>query len=260
MQDLKFALLQFSPNWEKVQENQEILERWFATAPDCDIIVLPEMFASGFSMNPQNCYMNESSPCYKWLLNKSIELGKVICGSIIWQEGNRYFNRFIWIENGVELHHYNKRHLFSLAGEEKVYTAGNTPILIEYKGWKIASFICYDIRFPVYMRRHKDFNYDLLLIVASWPERRHYAWQQLLCARAIENQAYLVAVNRVGKDGNGVLHEGGSGLWDYFGKKKIATQSFKEEWKQVIINKEKLEKFRQQFRFIEDGDDFSINY
>lgn len=260
MQDLRVHIIQFAPVWEDLDASQKRLSEIFKGIRDVDIVVLPEMFLSGFTMNPSEVAINTSSSQYQFLLEYSKDLGIVICGSVIWEEGDKFYNRFLWIEDGVEKFHYDKRHLFSLAGEEKIYSKGDKPILIEYKGWKIAPFICYDIRFPVYMRRRRDYDYDLLIVVASWPERRHFAWQQLLAARAIENQSYVVATNRVGKDGHGVLHEGGSGMWDYFGKKRASIQSFKEDGISIILKKEDIEKFRNQFRFLEDADDFSINY
>lgn len=260
MQDLRIQIIQFAPVWEDLKATQQQLKGLFKESKDVDVIVLPEMFLSGFTMNPKDSAIDENSEQYKFLLEQSNVLGVVICGSVIWKEGDKYYNRFLWIEEGVEKYHYNKRHLFSLAGEEKIYSKGEKPIIINYKGWRIAPFICYDIRFPVYMRRRRDFDYDALIVVASWPERRHFAWQQLLAARAIENQSFLIAANRVGKDGNGILHEGGSGMWDYFGKKKAAAQSFKAESVRVSLQKEAIVKFRNQFRFLDDADEFSIEY
>lgn len=260
MQDLRIQILQFAPAWEDIKATQQQLAIQFKELKDVDIVVLPEMFLSGFTMNPEKSAIDQNSEQYKFLLEQSKVLNCVVCGSVIWKDGDKYYNRFLWIEGGLEKYYYNKRHLFSLAGEEKVYAKGEKPIIIDYRGWRIAPFICYDIRFPVYMRRRKDFDYDVLIVVASWPERRHFAWQQLLAARAIENQAYLIASNRVGIDGKGILHEGGSGMWDYFGKKKAAAQSFKEERVCVLLQKESIEKFRNQFRFLDDADEFRIEY
>lgn len=259
MQNLRVGLLQFSPHWENLTLNIEKLNQWLQTVPDVDIIVLPEMFASGFSMNPDKVWMNEDSFFFKMLLIKSKELNKVICGSVVWKEGKCYTNRFIWIQADGIVYHYDKKHLFRLAKENEVYNAGKNKTIIEYKGWRICPFICYDIRFPVFMRRTVKENYDIMLVVASWPERRQYAWQSLLPARAIENQSYLLAVNRTGLDGNQVLHEGGSAAYNFMGKILAGSQSFTEQWIEVELNLETLQKHREQFRFFDDADEFSLN-
>ena len=258
MQDLKIALIQFAPEWENPSENIKRIRTLIEAVQEADILLLPEMFLSGFTMHPEAVAINRDSSEYRQLQDMAEAKNCVICGSVIWSEGGTYTNRFLWIEPNASIRHYDKRHLFAFAGEDKVYTRGKNPILIEYKGWKIAPFICYDLRFPVFMRRRENLNYDLILLVASWPERRSLAWQCLLPARAIENQCYVAAVNRVGQDGNGILHEGLSQMLNFKGQALAEAGSFRENIVEVRLSYAALEEFRRRFAFYADGDRFEI--
>jgi len=261
MQDLNIALLQFAPAWEnKTRTLGHIEEKWLPAAPqDADIWVLPEMFSTGFSMSAEALAEEPVGETYDRMLQWAKQYGKVICGSFITREDENFYNRFYWVQPDGICQTYSKRHLFSLAKENEHYTAGDSKTIISYKGWRILPLICYDLRFPVFSRRTSGEDYDVLLYVASWPERRNYAWTQLLIARAIENQCYVAGVNRVGKDGNDILHAGDSVLLDFFGKPLARAGVFREKWIQAVLDKEKLYTFRERFPFAADADSFSID-
>lgn len=261
MQDLNIALLQFAPAWEdKLRTLAHIEDKWLPAAPqDADVWVLPEMFSTGFSMSAEALAEEPLGDTYERMLLWAQQYKKVICGSFIIREEDHFYNRFYWVQPDGICQTYSKRHLFSLAKENEHYTAGNSKTIIEYKGWRILPLICYDLRFPVFSRRTAEADYDLLLCVASWPERRNYAWKQLLIARAIENQAYVAGVNRVGKDGSDVLHAGDSVVLDFFGKPLAKAGAFRETWIQAVLDRQELENFRQKFPFAADADNFSID-
>jgi predicted amidohydrolase len=179
-----------------------------------------------------------------------------IVGSLVVEEKGNYFNRLYFVKPNGEYFYYNKRHLFRMAEEDKYYTMGNSHLLVEYKGWKILPLVCYDLRFPVWSRN--NINYDLLIYVANWPERRNQAWKTLLKARAIENLSYTLGVNRIGNDGNGVYHSGDSALIDYKGNKISKTKAHEENLETLKISRKELLAFRQKFPAHQDADSFSI--
>jgi predicted amidohydrolase len=227
-----------------------------STAAPADVIVLPEMFATGFTMNAKACASLPNGPEVQWMQMLAAEKNACVVGSLIIVEDEKFYNRLFWVWPNGSLKTYNKRHLFSLAGEEKVFTAGKERLLVEYKGWRIMPLVCYDLRFPVWSRN--NINYDVLLYVANWPERRSYPWQQLLKARAIENQSYVVGLNRVGTDGNGIFYSGDSTIIDALGESITnvpASQSFVDVF---TLSKENLANVRQRFGFLADQDAFEL--
>ncbi len=257
---LKVSIIQSLLIWENVDANiehfQQIIHKNFDELAQSDIVILPEMFTTSFTMNTKLAKESREKG-FKFLRKNSELLNTAFCGSMMWQEKDKVYNRLYFINSKNEIEvSYNKKHLFTLAGENKHYNAGDSKILIDYKGWKILPLICYDIRFPVWCRRTIDHNYDLAIVVASWPEKRSFAWRNLLPARAIENQAYIAAVNRVGEDGNGILHSGDSVVLDYRGKPLVQISPFQNGVATCEISFSKLILHRKAFRFFDDRDDF----
>ncbi|HNV51684.1 MAG TPA: nitrilase-related carbon-nitrogen hydrolase, partial [Tenuifilaceae bacterium] len=200
---MRVTIIQSGLEWENPNANKINFEKKIKeVAHNSDLILLPEMFTTGFSMNPQgfaDLYPGETSA---WMSKMATENSIALTGSYIAKENSNYFNRMIFAYPNGDIVYYDKRHLFRMAGEDKNYSAGNKRVVVNYMGWRILLLVCYDLRFPVWSRNRND--YDLILLVANFPERRRYAWNSLLVARAIENQCYVAACNRVGDDGNGV--------------------------------------------------------
>lgn len=254
--EITIAAVQSGITWENAKENCRNFEQKIRGIY-ADIILLPEMFSTGFSMNTKLAEP-EYGMSFQWMHEMADITSSVVCGSIMTEQNGRYYNRFYWMEPGGKHYFYNKAHLFSLAGEENHYTTDHAKVIIEWEGWKIAPFICYDLRFPVFIRRTEKINYDLALFVASWPERRSHAWNSLLVARAIENQAYVAAVNRVGTDGNAIPHCGDSMILDAGGKIVAKARPFKEEVIKAVLSKEELLFQRRAFPFFKDRDAFQL--
>lgn len=213
------------------------------------------MFSTGFTMNT-----DLAEPPYgytwEWMKEQATRRRKSICGSFIVRDGEHCYNRFHFVKPDGQTEIYDKKHLFALAGEEKYYAPGSHRLVVDYLGWKIACLVCYDLRFPVYSRRSDDFDYDILLFVASWPDRRIYAWRSLLVARAIENQSYVFAVNRCGYDGQGIAHSGYSVALDYSGKPLAEASPFTEYLLETAFSRESLQKFRTALPFWNERDIF----
>jgi len=224
-----------------------------------EIIVLPEMFTTGFSMQPEKFAETMDGPTIDWMRRLSAEKRAIITGSIIIEENENYYNRLIWMLPNGQLGYYDKRHLFAFAGEDQHYTSGNKRLIASVKGWKINLQICYDLRFPVWARQQSSETpeYDVLVYVANWPESRSHAWKSLLIARAIENQCYVIGVNRVGEDGNGIAHSGDSMVVDPLGQ-VLLQLSNAEAFETVAISKQELEEGRTRFPFWKDADSFTI--
>jgi omega-amidase len=220
-----------------------------------DVVVLPEMFTTGFSMSPETLAEPMSGATMAFLKEHSHALDAAIMGSFICEEDSKFYNRLVWMQPDGQFWTYDKRHLFSLANEQNHYTAGMQRLQIEWRGWKICPMICYDLRFPVWSRNVGPDFYDVLIYVANWPERRRQPWQSLLVARAIENQAFVVGVNRVGADGNGVLHSGDTTIVDFSGE-KLFQRTYTEGSETTTISKADLINFRQKFTFLADQDAF----
>ncbi len=258
MEDLIVTIIQSELSWENKEKNLELFSSIIGGIREkTDLIILPEMFTTGFTMNAQSLAEGMQEHSIQQMKKWSEEKNCVITGSMIIGENGKYHNRLIWMTpEGFQI--YDKRHLFGLSKEDNTYTRGENKILPTLKGWKILPLICYDLRFPVWSRRTKKENYDLLIYVANWPERRVYAWKQLLIARAIENQSYLAAVNRVGNDGNNIYHSGESAIIDFKGEKLSGPSTGNEFVQTITLNYEELNKFRKQFAFFDDGDEFNL--
>lgn len=252
---MKVTLLQTDLKWEDKQYNRNNIQFQIEDIGETDLIVLPEMFTTGFTMKPQNLSETMDGETIGWMSLMSLKTNAAICGSIIIEENGKYYNRFIWVQPDGTIKHYDKRHLFSYAGEDKNYTPGNERIIIDYKGFRICPQICYDLRFPVFSRNTGD--YDILLYVANWPSIRSEVWTTLLTARAIENQCYIIAVNRIGKDGNGLEYNGKSTIINPMG---ISSMKLMDKyWTNTgMINKDTLNNVRNAYPFLKDGDKFRL--
>jgi predicted amidohydrolase len=251
LSDLRVSAVQTDIFWQDVNQNLDYLDLLLAPlSGSTDLIVLPEMFTSGFTMNPSAMTSENQEKTLSWLKEKARLFSSAICGSMVFAEENKYYNRFIWVHPEGQWYFYDKQHLFSYAGEDRHYAAGKHSIIIEYKGWWIFPQICYDLRFSE-SSRNVSGNYDVLLYVANFPAVRQYAWNHLLIARAIENQAYTIGVNRVGIDGNQHRYDGGSVILSYEGVPLL--QGGREE--QILtysLNLERQNAFRTQFPFLQD--------
>jgi len=257
MSTLKITTFQSYLFWENIDKNlQNLGLRLSSIREKTDLIVLPEMFSTGFSMNPSKLAEEMSGKTMQWMLEQARKFDSVITGSIIIKEDNKNYNRLIWMRPDGTYEYYDKRHLFGLGEEDQHYTAGTKKLFVELNGWKICPAICYDLRFPVWLR-NTDEEYDMLLIVANWPERRSLHWRSLVPARAIENQAFVVAVNRVGHDGNEVYHSGDSMCIDPNGK-VIYYKPNDEDLYTFSINKDDVTEARASFPFLKDGDSFKL--
>lgn len=257
MSTLKITTFQAYLFWENIEKNlQNLGLRLSSIREKTDLIVLPEMFSTGFSMNPEKIAEEMNGRTMKWMLEQAKKFRSVVTGSMIIKENNKYYNRLIWMRPDGSFEHYDKRHLFGLSEEDQHYTAGTQKLFVELNGWKICPVICYDLRFPVWLRNVNE-EYDMLLIVANWPERRSLHWRTLIPARAIENQSFVVAVNRVGHDGNEIYHSGDSMCIDPLGK-VVYYKPNDEDLYTFSINKEDLTHARTLFPFLKDADSFKI--
>ncbi len=261
MNTISVTLIQSDLVWEDKATNLFQFEKKINSINVASqIIVLPEMFSTGFSMKPSLLAEKMDGETVQWMKRIAAEQKKIITGSLIIEENNQYFNRLLWVLPNGAVGKYDKRHRFAFAGEDDFYTAGNKRLITSVNGWKINTQVCYDLRFPVWARQQSgtEPEFDILLYVANWPEKRSYAWKSLLIARAIENQCYVIGVNRVGKDGNGVEHCGDSILVDPLGE-VLYTKAQIEEISTHMLSKEKLFEVRNKFPFWKDADDFSIS-
>ena len=257
MQDLRITLVQTPLHWHDPEANARLFLEETAY-PETDLVVLPEMFSTGFSMHTELAARAGETALHmcEELARKT---GAAVCGSTMFRtEDGLAKNRLIFQKPGEKTAFYDKKHLFSLADEEKYYSAGAEKVIVEWKGWKILPLICYDLRFPVWSRRTREQNYDLLLYVANWPDRRSLAWRTLARARAVENQTYTAVVNRVGRDGNDMVYAGDSFVADYGGRSIAKAKPFTPQLITTTLSAEKQAAFRQRLPFFEDGDAFQI--
>lgn len=250
---LSISLIQTDLFWENKEANLLSIEQKLKNVPfQSQIIVLPEMFTTGFSMQPEKWAETMEGETVVAMLSWAKSENKVICGSVMIQENEQYFNRFLWVEPSGKIQFYNKKHLFSYAGEDQHYTAGTEHLIVDYKGWKMACFICYDLRFPEWSRNVKE-NYDVAIYVANWPEVRNQAWKTLLRARAIENQSFVVGLNRVGDDGVGLKYSGDSVVLNPLGQELAQAGSHKNQIISASLSHQELLDIRQKFPFLKDS-------
>jgi predicted amidohydrolase len=253
---MKIALLQVPLVWENPIANRKYFEEKInAISENVDLIVLPEMFTSGFTMNPKMVAELMQGETVFWLKVLAKAKNFAIIGSLVIQENGKFYNRLVFVFQSGEVKTYNKKHLFTLAGEDKMYTSGTEKIIIEYKGFKICPLICYDLRFPVFARNTED--YDVLIYVANWPKPRINAWDALLKARAIENMCYTIGVNRIGEDHNKHDYSGHSQAIDFLGNYVIEPQET-EGFFITNLDKKALLESRQKFGFLNDRDEFKM--
>lgn len=254
MNNLQISIIQPDLVWESRNANLDHIAYLISEIEETGLIILPEMFATGFTMNAERFAEAMDGPTLSWMKEKAVEKGAAITGSIIAKEGAGFFNRLLWVTPGGEVKWYDKRHLFTMGEENLHYSPGNKRLIVDYKGWRICPLICYDLRFPAWSRNRGD--YDLLIYVANWPSVRQHVWKTLLVARAIENQAYVAGVNRVGSDPTGVGYEGGSAVVDAKGGCTFLDGS--EQVKTFTISLSELQSFREKFPVLNDRDDFEI--
>jgi len=256
MQDLTVTLIQTAPVWEDVDANLSLFsEKLSQIVEPTQLVVLPEMFSSGFVMDPSRLPKGIGNKSLDWMQREANDRGFAICGSTVFAEGERIFNRFFLVSPDGEFFSYDKRHLIGLTGEDRYYSAGTERIVFNYLGWRVLPQICYDLRFPCFSRSRDD--YDLVLYVANWPEVRRSAWNTLLAARAIENQAYCVGLNRIGTDGNKLSYVGDSQVFDPLGE-QLLNLADNELSISTTLSSVKLEEIRTSLPFLADRDDFTL--
>lgn len=254
MENLKITIIQPDIIWENIQANLEKYSEMISEIENTDVIILPEMFTTGFSMQPEKLKETMDGISVQWMKKTSAKKNAAIVGSLIIEDEGKIFNRAVWIFPDGKSQYYNKRHLFTLGQEHLNYSAGNEKIIVEFKGWKFCPLICYDLRFPEWTRNTE--NYDVVIFMANWPSPRRHHWKTLLNARAVENQSYCVGVNRTGTDGTGLNYSGDSclvspqGNAEFMGEEQ-AVQSFE-------ISYSELYNYRKSLPFLEDRDKFYI--
>jgi omega-amidase len=261
MSTLSITIIQTQLHWEDKQANLQMLQKKILGIKEkTEIVVLPEMFSTGFSMKPELLAEKMDGETVTWMKHLAAERKIILTGSVIIEDGGKYYNRLIWMLPNGQYGIYDKRHRFAFAGEDEHYTAGNKRLVASVKGWKINLLVCYDLRFPVWARQQPQEDgpeYDVLIYVANWPERRNHVWKTLLPARAIENQCYVVGANRVGNDGNNIYYSGDSMVIDPLGE-VLYTKVTEEDIFTITLQKEKLEEVRSKFPFWKDADVFNI--
>lgn len=257
MSTLKITTFQAYLFWENIEKNlQNLSLRLSGIREKTDLIILPEMFNTGFSMNVESLAEEMNGTTMQWMHKQAQRFECVVTGSLIIREDGKCFNRLIWMRPDGSFQKYDKRHLFAMGKENDFYTAGKDKLIVELNGWKICPVICYDLRFPVWLRNTPP-EYDLLLIVANWPERRSLHWRTLIPARAVENLSYVVGVNRVGHDGNEIYHSGDSMCIDPNGK-TVYYKPNDEDLYTFSISKDEVIKARRLYPFLKDADPFKL--
>jgi predicted amidohydrolase len=253
---LRVTMVQAALAWQDPAANRRQLAANFrGLAGHTDLVVLPEMFSTGFTMQAEALAEEMDGPTIGWLQEEAASLGCVITGSLIVREGGRHYNRLVWARPDGTLEHYDKRHLFRMAREQEHYAAGTRRITVRIKGWRVCPMVCYDLRFPVWSRNRGD--YDALVYVANWPARRANAWATLLRARAMENLSYVVGVNRVGTDGNGAAYAGDSVALDFLGQ-PLSSEGGGDRVETAVLDLESLQAFRASFPAHLDADAFDL--
>ncbi len=257
---LTFTLIQSDLYWEDKEANLAMFQNKIENITAyTDVVVLPEMFSTGFSMQPSLLAEKMEGETVEWMRHLAIENKIILCGSIIIEDSNKFYNRFIWMQPNGTYNYYDKRHLFAFAGEDNFYSSGNKKLITTANNYAINCTICYDLRFPVWVRQTTNTSaYDVLIYVANWPEKRSRAWKTLLVARAIENQCYVIGVNRIGEDGNGIYHSGDSMVIDPMGE-IVYHKADEEDVFTFTIYKEKIKYIRTKLPFLKDADEFRID-
>lgn len=256
MQDLNISLVQLDTVWEDIPANLGRLTELLKNVdPKTNLLVLPEMFSTGFTMDPASVSESMEGSAIRWMQGQATLRNMSIAGSLIIEDEGKFYNRFVFAHPNQKVDYYNKRHLFSLTGEHEKYTSGSENVQVNIMGWKIRPQVCYDLRFPIWSKNNDE--YDLLLYTANWPEKRIAHWQKLIQARAIENQAYVLGVNRVGRDGNDLSYIGSSMLADPMGEVEL-QMSDEEGVAMVSLSKTKLNEVRSFMSVLKDGDRFTI--
>ncbi len=262
MQDLSITLVQTHLFWGDKDRNLEHFDALLKDVSGSDLIILPEMFNTGFMTQPAPVAETMDGPTLSWMREKAAALGITITGSLIIREEDQYFNRLIWMPPDGAFRIYNKRHLFRMAGEHERMSMGTERLIVGLKGWNICPLVCYDLRFPAWSRNtYRDgvYGYDLLIYVANWPEVRAIAWKRLLPARAIENQCYVAGLNRVGADGQGIFHSGDSAVIDPKGNSISQVKANESFVQNIILKRKELDDFRAKFQVGRDWDDFGFS-
>lgn len=258
MSSLTITIIQPNLAWENKKANLEMLSQKIESIQEkTEVVILPEMFSTGFSMKPELLAEKMDGETIEWMKKITSSKKIILTGSVIIEDEGKYFNRLIWMLPNGDYGFYDKRHLFAYADEHNHYSAGSKRLIAQVKGWKINLQVCYDLRFPVWGRQQSEAEFDVLIYVANWPERRSIAWKTLLQARAIENQCYVVGVNRVGEDGNKIYHSGDSMIIDPLGE-ILYQKSNEEDVFTFSLQKEKLAMVREKFPFWRDADPFII--
>lgn len=252
---LTLGLVQYDIAWENPQENIKRIEHLLGKKAPFDLLVLPEMWSTGFTMQPEKVAEKENGPAFQWMREQAQKYNVCICGSISFSDHQKFYNRWYCVFPDGHTHHYDKKHLFTYGKENEHYTPGNKTMVFELNGWRIMPIICYDLRFPAWCRNKED--YDLLLVAANWPSPRIHHWDALIKARAIENQSYVAAVNRIGQDPTGLEYIGHSQVIDMNGQ-ELAYSSEDEGIETVTLHKESLSKYRLQYPFLRDMDHYSL--
>lgn len=256
MSALDVTIVQAGLHWHDPERNLKQFSRTLQQMDrSTDLIVLPEMFSTGFTMDTQAHAERMDGQSVAWMTETAKQTGAVICGSLVIRDDDRYYNRFLLMRPDGNFDFYDKRHLFRLAGEHEHYSPGSDLVTFRIGDWRLRPLVCYDLRFPAWSRNRGD--YDLLVYVANWPEPRHHAWATLIQARAIENLAYVAAVNRVGTDGNGIRYVGGSAVVDYLGHPLTPVTDEPGVWS-ATLDLDKLKAFREKFPFHADADRFEL--
>lgn len=262
MSSLTLTLIQANLVWEDKVANLSMFEDKINSIKEkTEVIILPEMFSTGFNMVPDELAEDMNGTTVEWMKKIASSKRIIVTGSVIIREGEHYFNRLIWMLPNQQYGYYDKRHLFGFAGEDERYTAGNKRLIASVKGWKINLQVCYDLRFPVWARQsgNNQPEYDVLIYVANWPERRNHAWKTLLQARAIENQCYVIGLNRIGNDGKDIYHSGDSMVVDALGE-ILYHKAHDEDIYTITLHKEPLEEIRTRLPFLKDADTFKITH
>jgi predicted amidohydrolase len=260
MANLSITTVQTNLYWEDKAANLKMLEEKIGELNHAEVVVLPEMFSTGFSMRPEVMAEPIDGNTVTWMKNLASKKNFILTGSLIIEEKGLYFNRLIWMQPNGQFGYYDKRHLFAYAGEHEHYTSGRKRLIVQVKGWRILLLTCYDLRFPVWSRQKITDNkpeYDAIVYVANWPDRRSHAWKALLVARAIENQCYVIGVNRTGVDGNGIYHSGHTSVIDPLGETIYQVNDL-EETMTHSLSYQNLQSIREKLPFWKDGDSFSI--